>query len=308
MKLFIAGAESKQVRICNGIANSPSMLLSYYHLAGKQHRIPADFKSEYHSFKKGNTSFIMDSGLFTMMFGAGSNQTYEVKELEEYTERYLANVKEMQYEDYIVEMDVHKLFGLKELAKFRKRFVNNYPIDKTIFVWHIEEEIDGWQQMCQTYPYVAISVPELRIVLERKFLKGFIQKMVAEAHKINPQIKIHLLGCTSHTLLSQPGYYSADSTSWLQAVKYGTLKVPHIKGGGIHFDEIAALESDTINKRVKANTKILKTKYNLEYVESQVSKVSAISIAAYKLMATELNQEYFNQSYEGIDEQLTDLL
>jgi len=308
MKLFIAGAESKQVRICNGIANSPSMLLSYYHLAGKQHRIPADFKSEYHSFKKGNTSFIMDSGLFTMMFGAGSNQTYEVKELEEYTERYLANVKEMQYSDYIVEMDVHKLFGLKELAKFRKRFTNNYPIDKTIFVWHIEEEIDGWQQMCRTYPYVAISVPELRIVLERKFLKGFIQKMIAEAHKINPQIKIHLLGCTSHTLLSQPGYYSADSTSWLQAVKYGTLKVPHIKGGGIHFDEIASLESDTINKRVKANTKILKTKYNLEYIESQVSKVSAISIAAYKLMATELNQEYFNQSYEGIDEQLTDLL
>lgn len=308
MKLFIAGAESKQVRVCNGIANSPAMLLSYYHLAGKQHRVPIDFKTEYHSYKKGNTSFIMDSGLFTMMFGAGSKETYEVKHLEEYTERYLANVKEMNYTDYIVEMDVHKLFGLQQLAKFRKRFVNNYPIEKTIFVWHIEEDIKGWEKMCSTYPYVAISVPELRIVLERKYLKGFIQKMIAKALKINPQIKIHLLGCTSHTLLSQPGYYSADSTSWMQAAKYGTFKVPHIKGGGITFDEIASLDNPAINKKMTKNAKILKRNYKLEYVDTEVSKVSALSIAAYKLMATELNQEYFNKGYEGIDEELTDLL
>lgn|SRR3990167_8931812 len=77
----------------------------------------------------------------------------------------------------------------------------------------IKETIEGWKQMCKTYPYVALSIPELRIVLQRKYLKNFIHKMIVIANKINPEIKIHLLGCTSNDLLQQNGYYSADSTS-----------------------------------------------------------------------------------------------
>jgi hypothetical protein len=219
MKLFLAGANDKNWCEAVYLVNHPNFLTSYY-----EHR--KGFKDSwiywYQKTKKLGASWIMDSGLFTMMFGAGSDKKYSEKELLEYTHKYLNDMKKIGYKDYIVEMDVHKVLGLTALKKFRKIFEKNYPIEKTIFVWHIEEKEKGFKELCKKYPYIAISIPELRIVLKgRKSLKNAVKHLINVANNINPNIKIHLLGCTQQDLMEQKGYYSCDSTAWLSAGRFG---------------------------------------------------------------------------------------
>jgi len=218
MKLFLAGADMDYHIEPVYLSGHASMLSSYW--KHKDKFIPSWLKW-YNKTK--NADWIMDSGLFTMMFGAGSDKTYKEEDIVEYTNKYISDLKKIKYNGYIVEMDVHKIFGLESLKRFRYIFKQKYDIEKTIYVWHIEEGEEGFIKLCKTYPYIAISIPELRIVLKGKNnLEKMVKKLVMLANKINPNIKIHLLGCTQQSLMEQKGYYSCDSTSWMSSVKYGT--------------------------------------------------------------------------------------
>jgi len=216
MKLFLAGADMDYHIEPIYKADHPSMLSSYW--KHKDKFLPSWL--EWYN-KTRDADWIMDSGLFTMMFGAGSDKTYSEDDLLDYTYNYLKNMKSIKYEHYLVEMDVHKVLGLESLKRFRSIFKKHYDLNKTIYVWHIEEGEKGFEKLCKTYPYIAISVPELRIICSRKKIKSFIKYLIIKANKINPNIKIHLLGCTQQNLMEQKGYYSCDSTSWMSSVKYG---------------------------------------------------------------------------------------
>lgn len=310
MNLFIAGTEQRIHRLGTMIANNPCMLSSYYHLTGGKHKMEPTFAADLERTKKSNGIHIMDSGLFTMMFGARSDRKYSEKELLDYTHRYLENMNNISFAHNIVEMDVHKVLGLSSLAKFRKIFSDQFPLERTIFVWHIEADIKGWKDMCKIYPYVALSVPELRIVMQRKYLKSFIQKMIAEALTINPEIKIHLLGCTSYELLQQTGYYSADSTSWQGALRWGSLTVPHTKDEILpqHLDPLI----EQLQPKIDTNWQILQTKYGIQKDQSIAATKriasDAISIATFRHMAETLNRDYFDKIYPPFDPEMITLL
>ena len=237
MKLFLAGADDKNwSEIIYKTKHSNFLTTFHSHQKG----FNKDWLMWYNKTNNLGADWIMDSGLFTMMFGAGSNDTYNEKDLLEYTYKYLNSMDEINYNNYIVEMDVHKVLGLDKLKKFRGIFEKEYDIDKTIYVWHIEEGKDGFDKLCKRYPYIAISVPELRKVLKGKErIDKFISHLIGRANKINPNIKIHLLGCTQQGLMEQSGYYSCDSTSWLSSGQYGTA----------HYFNINKI------KTVKSNTK-----------------------------------------------------
>ena len=274
MKLFIAGCEPQEIRRMPLNAGASNYLLSYYHLIHKGGNSTGitQFMYEYKKLKEHtNADFIMDSGLFTMMFGADSGNTYTKKDLINYTHKYLANMKELGYKDTIVEMDVHKVLGMKELQEFRDLFISNYGIERTMFVWHIEETIKGWEEMCNKYSYVALSVPELRIVMQKKYLKPFMQKMINRALAINPDIKIHLLGCTSNSLLDVRGYYSADSTSWQQPLRYGDIKNP-------------------VTMRTVHQTQLNKDKLLKEYLEKDNYNVMKLGVKPTRLLTNKYYQ------------------
>ena len=219
MKLFLAGANDKNWCEVAYKSQHPNFLTTFHH---HQNGFNKEWLLWYNKTKQQGADWIMDSGLFTMMFGAGSHITYNEKDLLEYTYKYLNSMKEINYENYIVEMDVHKVLGVDKLKKFRGIFEKEYDIEKTIYVWHKEEGQDGFDKLCKRYPYIAISIPELRIVLKGKgSLHKAVAHMIGRANKINPNIKIHLLGCTQQGLMEQSGYYSCDSTSWLSAGRYG---------------------------------------------------------------------------------------
>ena len=219
MKLFLAGANEKNWCELLYLSNHSNFLTTYFE---HQKGFRKGWIYWYNKTSKRGASWIMDSGLFTMMFGAGSGKTYSEKDLLEYTYKYLNDLKKINYQHYIVEMDVHKVLGLQALKKFRKIFEKEWPIEKTIYVWHVEEKEKGFRELCKKYPYIAISIPELRIVLKgRRRLKNAVKHLIKVANDINPNIKIHLLGCTQQNLMKQKGYYSCDSTSWLSSGKYG---------------------------------------------------------------------------------------
>jgi hypothetical protein len=225
MKLFLGGAENITTHaVCAYIGQTvlskgtdAKLLASYYSLQTNNmeewtriHRnIPA--------------SWIIDSGLFTMMFGAGKHKTYTEPDLTEYTKQYIGFMNNINYKHSLIEMDVHKVLGLQSLAKFRAMFEKQWDTERTIFVWHIEEGIEGLIKLANTYPYIALSIPELRIIARqhKKKLKTMVYSLFNIIEKNTKEYpKIHLLGCTQQELMKNNNYFSADSTSWLSPARF----------------------------------------------------------------------------------------
>lgn len=288
MKLFLAGADDSGMIETIRNSNHPNFLSSYFCHRKKFNPKWVDW---YNKTKKGD--WIMDSGLFTMMFGAGSGKDYKEEDLIEYTHKYINDLKTIKYSHYVVEMDVHKIFGLESLKRFRHIFKQKYDIEKTIYVWHIEEGEQGFINLCKTYPYIAISIPELRIVLKGKNnLEQMTKKLIRLANKINPNIKIHLLGCTQQNLMEQKGYYSCDSTSWFSSARYGTAsffngsKLQQIHIRSKQWENYIELKKDEFKK---LREHIKDTDYYLNMF---------LGAKAYHYLNAYINNKYYN--YEQI--------
>ena len=203
---------------------------------------------------------------------------------------------EIDFGGYIVEMDVHKVLGLGSLKKFRNIFEERWPLDKTIYVWHVEEGEQGFRKLCKKYPYIAISIPELRIILKgSRTLKNAVKHLIWLANSINPNIKIHLLGCTQQDLMLQKGYYSCDSTSWLGGVRYGRgviFKSNKIKSISIH-DPLWKQIRDKYKTEIK-ELDISESEY--KNFESRLDLV--ICAKQYNKMNEYINNKYYN--YERV--------
>ena len=297
MKVFLAGANDK--KCCEIIyhANHPNFLSTYYE---HQKSVSKEWLYWYKKTKKKGASWIMDSGLFTMMFGAGRDKTYNEKDLLEYTYKYLRDMKKIRYDDYIVEMDVHKVLGLESLKRFRAIFEKEYPLEKTIYVWHKEEGESGFRELCKKYPYIAISIPELRIILNsRKILRNAVVYLLKIANEINPNIKIHLLGCSDTNLLSQKGYYSCDSSDWLSTSRWrngGTM------WGGKKFKRVRIRTSlwkgyFEENKEKIMSEEMANKLYTTEKMKESYLNLG-VNIISFNLMNQYINNRHFN--YESV--------
>ena len=105
--------------------------------------------------------------------------------------------------------------------------------NRQINVFHYEDGKDGLDRLIDFSDYIAISVPELRIVKPKTY-KKYTSQLARYIKKKKPSIDIHLLGCTEFGLLSENSFCTtADSTSWLAGVKYGFfddgIKKSHIR-------------------------------------------------------------------------------
>lgn len=231
MRIHLAGADTPRFALAPAVAGCGCLLTSYYHC------VRGRFKSEelkrhiklYHHLSNRGAEWIMDSGLFTMMFGAGKGKTYTKADLLAYTDRYIDDMEQIGFRHTIVEMDVHKVLGMADLPEFRAKFERRWGVERTMFVFHLEETIDGLKALARRYPYIALSIPELRLNLDRigGDLSAAIKRMVAIARTENPTVKIHLLGCTQPSLMQLEGVWSCDSSSWLQANSFARTQVCH---------------------------------------------------------------------------------
>lgn len=181
-----------------GLAARANILESYYYIA--------DWQTEnLHRFKR----FLLDSGAFTAMYGAGM----EASGLPDYVERYIQYINENNVEHFF-EMDVDSIVGYKKVLEFRKA-IEEGTGKQCIPVWHLERGKKAFQEMCLEYPYVAIG--GIATKDGRKKLKPYLRWFTKEAHRLGA--RVHGLGYTELQNLQLVGFDSVDSTAWL----YGNM-------------------------------------------------------------------------------------
>lgn len=172
---------------------------------------------------------IQDSGLFTLMFGAGKNRKVDHDFLVEWQDKLIKFVLQNDLKCTCVEIDCQKLLGVEEAWWFRRRMKERLP-NRQINVFHYEDGKDGFDRLIDFSDYIAISVPELRIVKPKTYKQDAVN-LARYAKKKKPSIDIHMLGCTEYSMLKDISFCTtADSTSWLSGVKYGYFSDESAKG------------------------------------------------------------------------------
>jgi hypothetical protein len=164
---------------------------------------------------------IMDSGLFTLMFGAHAGER-DAQFVERWYNLIIDFVQKIGYNKTVVEVDCQKILGIEKAWEFRERMKNDLPNNRQINVFHKEDGQKGLDRMIEFSDYIAVSVPELRHLGQ----KNYTEKIVNYIKNKKPNIDIHLLGCTENKLLKSLNFCStADSTSWQQVNRFGHLKM-----------------------------------------------------------------------------------
>jgi hypothetical protein len=201
---------------------------------GSKYNLGTAFPFVYELFKKGYISerntgvinrmashskhYILDSGLFTLMFGALKGNKDE-KYIDKWYELLTDFVLSEQYTGTMVEVDCQKVLGPEKAWQYREKMGAKVP-NRVINVFHIEDGQKGLDRLIEFSNYIAISVPELRFSGKKNHLNQI-------AHYIKnkkPEIDIHLLGCTEKKKLRELNFCSsADSSSWMSGIRYGQI-------------------------------------------------------------------------------------
>jgi len=229
---FVAKALSMKVHLAdNGMgrfiislmAGHPYRLVSYWYL-----RKLKDPKGALDLLTSGGASIIVDSGLFSLMFGSEQGTLPTTLEAyRDYTRKYLDDMAEWNSTCQLVESDTHRLLGMDSTYRLREEFASLGS--RCMYVWHEPEGLDGLHKLAQERDYVCISVPEMRMIASANgslTQSGKVTRMVsdllARIHRASPKPpRVHLLGCTVQQMMETRLAWSCDSTSWLSGVRFG---------------------------------------------------------------------------------------
>ena len=193
-----------------------------------------------------SSHWILDSGLFSFMFSGHAQapaRTYEA--FRDYTRRYLDMIDAAGFDGTIVEVDAQRLIGVDATKRLREEFA---PLgDRVMYVWHEPEGLDGLVELARAKSYIGLGLPELRTISKRMGAKPNVlaENLLARIHEATPggPPRIHLLGGTSPPHYSTRMVYSCDSTTWLNATKYGACPI---------FEEHGAKHLPVRSERFKA--------------------------------------------------------
>lgn len=227
MDVYLAGCENYQFDQVLEHLEYPFRLSSYLHFRDEAESKKRDLQR----MNRTRCRRIMDSGLFSFMFGAAQGALKNFDDYLAYAKQYVAFMQQEGWRETIVECDVQKVLGVKETFRLRDEVFRPSGFE-VMYVWHIPEGEDGLRELARTEKRIALSVPELRQVystnemtLWRKLLR--LIKIARDAGNA----KIHLLGNTVVKLLTLPAD-SADSTSWLSSGRFGVGYI-YRPGGGL---------------------------------------------------------------------------
>lgn len=172
----------------------------------------------YDYIRTNTATHILDSGLFSLMFGAGKRHADRYKA--SWQDMLVDFIAESGFQGICVEADLQKILGVEEAWKGRERFRKQVK-NQVINVFHLDDGRKGLDRLIEFADYIALSVPELR--MNKQIHK--LPMMVDYVKNKKPEIKIHLLGCTAKGLLKQiKNADTCDSVSWKSWLLYGPKK------------------------------------------------------------------------------------
>lgn len=194
----------------------------------------------------GNLSHtIQDSGLFTLMFGSRKGKKDE-KLINQWYDAMVDFTLSHGMNCTCVEVDCQKVLGVEKAWEFRERICRDLPNNRIINVFHFEDGQKGLDRLIEFSNYIAISVPELRILKKKQMVPQLARYIKSK----KPTIDIHLLGCTEMELLKKCNFCtSADSTSWISGEKFGFIKGRHVSK--IKTDAVKKLIGEEIYNEIR---------------------------------------------------------
>lgn len=214
---------------------------------------------------------IQDSGLFTLMFGSYKGIKHDEALINRWYDELVGFTLEHKQPVTCVEVDCQKVLGVEKAWEFRQRMKDDLPNNRIINVFHYEDGMSGLDRLIEFSEYIAISVPELRILGK----KALVPKLAKYIKSKKPDIDIHLLGCTEIQLLKECRFCtSSDSTTYIAGKKYGFLKGRHVNN--IKTEKIIEMVGMDIynaileyNKDYNVNTLCLSVEtYKQEYLRA----------------------------------------
>lgn len=231
IKVHFAGLENNDfARILNKVSGLQYGLLTVFPFICNQfgikpltfnYTIPTGHQWMHENFRH----TIMDSGLFTLMFGANAIKDPSKKLMTDYFEAIKTFAIETELECTLVEVDCQKFLGPEFAWKLRRRFRDELTM-RQINVFHIEDGQKGLDRLIEFSDYLAISVPELR----RANKKDYVYRLANYIKNKRPDLDIHLLGCTDKKMLGSLKFCtSSDSTSWQKINRWGSLSFNYRK-------------------------------------------------------------------------------
>lgn len=219
---------------------------------------------------------IMDSGLFTLLFGAhAKKRTPEF--IEKWYELYVEFAKNYTKTSTLVEIDCQKILGSDKAHKYRERLRKDLPNRRQINVFHLEDGQRGLDRIIEFSDYIALSVPELRVNKKSDYLI----RLANYIKNKKPNIDIHLLGCTSSHILKELYFTtSSDSTSWQQVNRFGVLSYNH--GSGTKRIKNSHIKEEVLKKNQKETINMFKA-INIESNKKRLDYYTKYIIAAQLL-------------------------
>lgn len=201
MKVCLAGSCAITSENRKIIKESKYILESFYYI--KEWQIPhiKDFDL-----------FLLDSGAFTFM-----NNTKKGKiNWKEYIDKYIEFINKYDIK-YFFELDIDVIVGYENVKKITK-YIEEKTQKRCIPVWHKSRGLEEWKRLTKEYDYVAIGGIVTKEITQKDY--KYLPSLISIANKNN--CKVHGLGFTSKEL-TRTRFYSVDSTTWLQAARFGEL-------------------------------------------------------------------------------------
>ena len=166
---------------------------------------------------------IIDSGLFSIMFGCESKNSFTEREALIWFNDYCNWIKTTQFKNAsFVECDVQKKLGADLAWELRERMKKEVGHKGCIInVYHLED--GNPDRLIDHSDYIAVSIPELRFHVSEKERYRITRYISNKA--ISKGKKVHLLGCTDKKMMKEFSFCtSCDSTSWKAGYRFGHLK------------------------------------------------------------------------------------
>lgn len=166
---------------------------------------------------------ILDSGLFTLMFGGGRGTPQTKESLMLWQDKTFKFIRQNNFTGTLVEIDCQKVLGVEDAWFFRERQRQQLP-NRAINVFHYEDGQKGLDRLIEFSNYIAISVPEIRIIHPGTF-RADVHKLAHYIKNKKPEIDIHLLGCTDKKMLLENRFCTtSDSSSWTGVYRFATIQ------------------------------------------------------------------------------------
>jgi hypothetical protein len=219
MRVHFAGNDTNNINEILYNSGIRYRLNSYHYLKKSK-------KFDYKLLDQYNHS-IVDSGLFTLMFGGDKSSQLTQEDFYDYMINYCKWINERDWKNTsFVECDVQKKLSSETAWEFRKEMKKIVNKGTIINVYHLEDE--NPDKLIDFSDYIAISIPELRFNLSDKE-RWNITKYIATKSTLKGK-RVHLLGCTEKKYLEYFQFcFSCDSTSWTSPFRYGEIKTRLIK-------------------------------------------------------------------------------